>query len=77
MEFMSSIIMFLSDFRISTSLKPGVSISVILPVRATFTQVVTASKAFPLLNSQALSSFEPSNSSANTCAIADSAVDLP
>ena len=69
--------MFLSDFRISTSLKPGVSISVILPVRATFTQVVTASKAFPLLNSHALSSFEPSNSSANTCAIADSAVDLP
>lgn len=76
-EFMSSIMMFLSDFRMSTSLKPGVSIKVMFPVLAIFTQVVTASKAFPLLNSHAVSSLEPSNSSANTAAIAESAVDLP
>ena len=77
MEFMSSIMMFLSDLRMSTSLKPGVSIRVMFPVLATFTQVVTASKALPLLNSHAASSLEPSNSSANTAAIAERAVDLP
>ena len=47
---MSSIMMFLSDFRTSTSLKPGESIRVIFPVLAILTQVVTASKALPLLN---------------------------
>ena len=62
MELISSIMMFLSDLRISTSLKPGVSTRVKLPVLAILTQVVTASNALPLLNSLADSSLAPSNS---------------
>ena len=44
---MSSIKMFLSDLLISESLKPGVSMRVILPVRATLTHDVTAANDFP------------------------------
>ena len=62
MVLINSIKMFLSDLRVSTSLEPGVSIRVKLPVLATLTQVVTASKALPLLNSLAVSPLAPSNS---------------
>ena len=61
----SSIIMLLSDLWISASLNPGVSISVMFPVVATLTHEVTAWKFLPLLNSQALFSPAPANSSAN------------
>ena len=61
----------------STSLKPGVSMRVIFPVVATLTHDVTAWKFLPLLNSHAILSLAPSNSSANIYAIADKAVDLP
>ena len=69
--------MLLSDFLMSTSLNPGVSMSVIFPVVATFTHDVTAWKFLPLLNSHAILFLAPSNSSANIYAIADKAVDLP
>ena len=73
----NSIMMLLSDLLMSTSLKPGVSMSVIFPVVATLTHDVTAWKFLPLLNSHAILSLAPSNSSANIYAIADKAVDLP
>ena len=43
----SSIRIFLSDRLMSESLNPGVSMSVMLPVRATFTHEVTAANDLP------------------------------
>ena len=61
----NSIKMFLSDLLISESLKPGVSISVILPVRATFTHEVTAANDLPDSNLQAFCYLAPVRSLAN------------
>ena len=55
----NSIKMFLSDLLISESLKPGVSISVILPVRAILTHEVTALKDLPDSNLDALYFYAP------------------
>ena len=69
--------MFLSDLLISVSLKPGVSMSVILPVRATLTHEVTAANDLPESNLQAFYYLAPARSFAKILAISDRAVDLP
>ena len=69
--------MFLSDLLISESLKPGVSMRVILPVRPTLTHEVTAAKDLPDLKWHALYFIAPGFSLAKILAISDKAVDLP
>ena len=61
----------------SESLKPGVSMSVILPVRATFTHEVTAANDLPDSNLHALYYLAPVRSFAKILAISDRAVDFP
>ena len=69
--------MFLSDLLISESLKPGVSMRVILPVRPTLTHEVTAAKDLPDSKWHALYFIAPGFSLAKILAISDKAVDLP
>ena len=73
----SSIRIFLSDLLISESLKPGVSMSVILPVRATFTHAVMAANDLPDSNLHALCYLAPIRSFENSLAISVKAVDFP
>ena len=73
----SSIKIFLSDLLISESLKPGVSMRVMLPVRATFTQDVTAANDLDALNLLAAYYLAPKHSFENILAISERAVDLP
>ena len=73
----SSIKIFLSDLLISESLNPGVSMSVILPVRATLTHDVTAENDLADSKLQAFYALAPLRSFANNLAISDRAVDLP
>ena len=73
----SSIKIFLSDLLISESLKPGVSMRVILPVRATLTHDVTAANDFDALNLLATYYLAPKHSFENILAISERAVDLP
>ena len=61
----------------SESLKPGVSMSVMLPVRATFTHEVTAANDLAESNLQAFWDLAPVFSFAKILAISDRAVDLP